>query len=186
MKLTTSTKSVSGIQRTRSLQKLFTKHMPLSIIGHKETWLRSSLLFHLHDGLRAIEKHKGICQTSSDNWARADGGILSRPDAHVHGISKKKKWNKTTKRREKTDRFIIIARMDSNAYLFHLVVLIFTANCILKNNFISIIKNFAIFRLTGEPALWGLTTYLIECVSLTAFYNYFECCCLYSYHLLVK
>lgn len=75
--------------------------MSLSIIGHKETWLRSSLLFHLHDGLRAIEKHKGICQTSSDNWARADGGILSRPDAHVHGISKKKNETKQQKDEKK-------------------------------------------------------------------------------------
>lgn len=73
MKLTTSTKSVAGVPCNRSLQNLFTKHISLSIIGHKEVWLRSSRLFHLHYGLRAIEKHKGICQTSSDNWARADG-----------------------------------------------------------------------------------------------------------------
>lgn len=59
--------------------------------------------------------------------------LIRGADTHVHGISKKKKWNKTKqKKRGKPNRFIVRARMDSNAYLFRLVVLIFTANCIKK------------------------------------------------------
>ena len=94
--------------------------------------------FHLGDGLRArfarSKKHLPKHLIISEHVVA--GVLVQRADTHVYDISKKNKTKKTRKTKQvPTGRAI------------------FTINSISKNNFLSIMKNFAILRLIGEPAL---------------------------------